>query len=74
VTGHATPNAAFPLTQTSSATVAGNPATISYIELTPGFVGLYQANILIPEVNPGERNLTITIGTVASNTTVISTK
>jgi len=72
--GHATPNALFPVTADSSATVDNVPATLQYVGLTPGFAGLYQANVMIPNVPPGQHPLVITLGGVASNTTTISTK
>jgi uncharacterized protein (TIGR03437 family) len=74
VTGHATPNAQFPLMATASATIAGVDAPVQFAGLTPGFVGLYQANVAIPKVGAGDHNMVITIGQAASNTTVISTK
>jgi uncharacterized protein (TIGR03437 family) len=73
VTGHATPNAVFPVTEPYSATIAGVNAPVSFIGLTPGNVGLYQANVTIPQVGKGNHNLSITIGGTASAATVIST-
>ena len=74
LSGHATPNALFPVTAQYSATVDNVPATVSYVGLTPGFAGLYQADLMIPNVAAGSHPLVITIGGVASNTTAISTK
>src|SRR5258708_16127844 len=48
-----------------SAFIGGLPATISFLGLAPGFVGLGQANILVPNASPGERPMSITIGGVA---------
>jgi uncharacterized protein (TIGR03437 family) len=73
VTGHATPNASFPVTEPYSATIAGVAAPVSFIGLTPGNVGLYQANVTIPQVGKGNHNLTIIIGGTASAGTTIST-
>jgi uncharacterized protein (TIGR03437 family) len=73
VTGHATPNAVFPVTEPYSATIAGVNAPVSFIGLTPGNVGLYQANVTIPQVGKGNHNLSITIGGTASAATLIST-
>lgn len=72
-TGHAAPNQAFPVTETNSATIAGTAATVDYIGLTPGFIGLYQANIVVPKIGAGDHNLVITIGGTASPATVVST-
>ena len=46
--------------------IGGNHATVSYAGLAPGGVGLYQANIVIPAVPPGDAvPLTFTLGSVA---------
>jgi len=74
VTGHATPDAIFPVTATYSATVNGVPASVSFVGLTSGYAGLYQANLMIPNVPAGQHPLVITVGGVASNSTTISTK
>jgi uncharacterized protein (TIGR03437 family) len=74
ITGHAAPTTTtYPLSETASATIGGLSATIEFIGLAPGFVGTYQANIVIPTIAAGTHNLIITIGGTASNTTVIST-
>jgi uncharacterized protein (TIGR03437 family) len=74
ITGHATPNEVFPVTASYSATVGGVAANVGYVGLTPGFAGLYQANLTIPSVPAGQHPLVLTIGGVASNSTTISTK
>ena len=74
LSGHATPNALFPVTAQYGATVDNVQATVQYVGLTPGYAGLYQANVMIPNVPAGQHPLVITIGGVASNTTTISTK
>jgi len=33
-------------------TVGGNSAVMEYLGLTPGFVGLYQANFIVPAIAP----------------------
>jgi uncharacterized protein (TIGR03437 family) len=73
VTGHAAPNQAFAVTETATATINGVAATVDYAGLTPGFVGLYQANIVVPKVAAGDHPLVITIGGTASPSTTIST-
>lgn len=73
-TGQATPASPyFPVTETYSATIAGIPATVTFVGLTPGFAGLYQADVIIPSVGPGDHRLVITIGGKASNVTFLST-
>jgi uncharacterized protein (TIGR03437 family) len=61
------------VTETYSATIAGIPATVLFLGLSPGFAGLYQADVVIPSVGPGDHRLVITIGGKASNSTFIST-
>jgi uncharacterized protein (TIGR03437 family) len=73
VTGQRVPGQAFPVTETSSATIGGITATIDYAGLTPGFIGLYQANIVVPKIAAGDHNLVITIGGTASPAALIST-
>ena len=75
VTGHATPSTAtYPVTAQYSATIGGVAANVNFVGLTPGFAGLYQANIQIPSVSSGSHPLILTVGGVDSNTTQISVK
>ena len=56
-----------------SATIAGRNAAVSFSGLSPGFVGLYQANVTVPANAPsGEQELVVTANGVASNTVRIS--
>lgn len=59
-------------TGVTSATVGGLPAQIYFSGMTPTFVGLAQANIVIPNVPTGDYPLVITVGGVVSNAGVIS--
>ncbi len=72
--GFATP--ASPLLQSTStvaATIGSAPAQVLFAGLSPGFVGLAQANIVIPSgTASGTYPLTITIGGQASNSGTIS--
>jgi uncharacterized protein (TIGR03437 family) len=47
---------------------------VTYSGLAPGFAGLYQVNVLIPNAAPagGSVNLVLTIGGVQSNTVTIA--
>ncbi len=74
VTGHATPMAQFPIVGTVTATIGGSPATVSFAGLTPGYAGLYQANVVVPNVPSGDRPLVLTVNGVASNSSSISVK
>ena len=42
--------------------------------LAPGFAGLYQLNVLVPEAAPGDNPVQVVAGGAASNTAVISVK
>jgi uncharacterized protein (TIGR03437 family) len=71
--GAATPLA--PLSQVTSppvVTLGGVPATVLFAGLTPGWAGLYQVNIQVPNVTAGG-NLTLTVsqGGVISNTALL---
>ena len=52
----------------ASATIAGQPAQLLFLGLTPSFVSLAQANVVVPNLAPGQYDLTLTVGGVASNT------
>ena len=43
--------------------IGGVPATVSYDGLAPNYVGLYQFNVTLPAVPPGNAALTFTLGT-----------
>lgn len=65
------PAGAAPLSRAalpSSATIGGANAAISFLGLAPGFVGLLQANLVVPAgLAPGDHPLVVTIGGRASN-------
>jgi uncharacterized protein (TIGR03437 family) len=42
-------------------------ATLQYAGLTPGLVGLYQFNVVVPAMAPGDYPLTIDAGGVPAN-------
>jgi uncharacterized protein (TIGR03437 family) len=56
----------------TTATVGGIPADISFSGLAPGFAGVGQINLKIPDLPSGDYPLVITIGGVASNTALVS--
>ena len=56
-------------------TVGGVDATvINYMGLTPGSVGLYQANFVLPKVAAGDHRLVINISGQDSNNPYIAVK
>lgn len=72
-TGGETPGQQFPVTETYSATIAGVTANVVFVGLVGDSVGgFYQANIIVPKVASGDRNLVLTVGGKASNTTIVS--
>jgi uncharacterized protein (TIGR03437 family) len=75
VTGDATPSAQFPVTEAYTVTIAGVQAEVRYVGLVPTAVGgFYQANVVVPKVAAGDRNLVITINGKASAATTVSIK
>jgi uncharacterized protein (TIGR03437 family) len=73
-TGQAAPLATISYAAgTASAAIGGAAATVSFIGLAPGFVGLGQANILVPAGAPsGDQVLAISIDGQAANTALVS--
>ena len=72
-TGQPTP--AVPLSHVTSAVTAkigGQPATVLFAGLAPGFAGVYQVNLTVPQLAAGDHPLQVTVGGVASNTGTIS--
>jgi uncharacterized protein (TIGR03437 family) len=55
-------------------TIGGAPASVAFSGLAPGFVGLYQINVSIPDTAPTGSDIavTLTIGGVSSNTVTIA--
>ena len=71
------PTPSLPLSRAAlpaSATIEGAHAPIAFLGLTPGFVGLVQANIQVPKVSAGDHPLVITIGGVRSNSALVTVK
>ena len=59
-------------TAPASATIGGQNAQIMFLGLAPGYVGLLQANIRLPNLSYGDYLMTITIGGVASNSALVT--
>lgn len=63
-----------PTTADVTATIGGEPATVIFAGLAPGFVGLYQINIEVPANAPsgGAVELVLSVGGVVSNVVTIA--
>jgi len=59
-------------TSTPTATIGGVNAPVQFLGLTPGFVGLAQANIQVPTLPSGDYPLVIKVGNFLSASAVIS--
>jgi uncharacterized protein (TIGR03437 family) len=57
-----------------TATVGGQPATVLFAGLAPGYAGLYQVNLTVPQLAPGDYQVQISAGGVASNTATVSVR
>lgn len=66
-TGAPSPNGLSPVTGQNSVSVGNVQARVDYIGLTPGSVGLYQANFFVPQIARGTYPVVITIAGQASN-------
>jgi adhesin/invasin len=53
------------------AKLGGTPAAVAFAGMAPGFVGLLQVNLLVPDVPAGEQALAITVGGAAANPTTL---
>lgn len=58
----------------AAATIGGEPARILFLGMTPGFVGLAQANLVVPETSPlgPDIPVVVTVGGQPSNSVVIA--
>lgn len=59
-------------TATATATIGPQNAPIQFLGLTPGFAGLAQANIQVPNLPNGDYPLAITVGGIVSASAVVS--
>jgi len=72
--GAATPNSPLSrVTSSASATIGTANAAVSFAGLTPGFIGLVQANIVVPAgLTTGDYPLAVTVNGQTSNGAAIS--
>lgn len=71
-TGAASPSGLSPVTGSNSVTVGGAQAQVVYMGLSPGSVGLYQANFIVPQLDKGSYPVVVTIANQASNNPVMT--
>jgi len=71
-TGAAAPGNLSTTAADTTATVGGLPAAVSFSGLAPGFVGLGQVNLLIPNLPGGDQPVIVMIGGAASNTAIVT--
>jgi uncharacterized protein (TIGR03437 family) len=55
-----------------SATIGGRPAQVVFAGLAAGYAGLYQVNLIVPQLARGDYPLQITAGGTAANTAIVS--
>jgi uncharacterized protein (TIGR03437 family) len=72
VSGTPAPSGLSPVTGTNTVTVNGVSAKVLYMGLTPGSIGLYQANFVVPTVAKGTYALVIDIAGQDSNKPLIT--
>jgi uncharacterized protein (TIGR03437 family) len=72
VTGAPSPAGQSPVTGDNTVTVGSANATVKYMGLTPGSIGLYQANFIVPQIAKGTYPVVITIAGQASNNPVMT--
>lgn len=61
-------------TNAVTATVGGKPATVLYGGVAPGYAGLYQVNVVVPQLAPGDYPAQIFVAGAASNTATVSVR
>jgi len=57
-----------------SATIGGQDAAVVFAGLTPGSITLAQANLVVPNLSPGDYPVVVRIGSATSNAPILSVK
>ena len=73
-TGAATPADLFNARLPYKALIGGFDTSVKFLGMTPGFVGLAQANLEIPNLSPGKYPVIVTVNGVDSNAANIYVK
>ena len=56
----------------ATASIGGQPADLLFLGLTPGFVGLAQANLKLPPLEAGNHAVVVTVGGANSNGPIVT--
>ncbi len=64
--GFPAPTSPLAASATPAVTIGGVSAQVSFSGLAPGFVGLYQVNVMVPQSVSGTAQLVIAVGAVSS--------
>ncbi len=70
--GTPAPGGLSPTSGTCTVMVGGSNATVKYCGLTPGGIGLYQVNFIVPQLAKGAYPVILTIGPVQSNAPIMN--
>jgi len=62
------------VTGTVSAVIGAQSAQVAFAGLAPGFAGLYQVNVRVPQVGAGSQPLVISVNGVAGNSGLITVR
>ena len=73
-TGAATPSDLFSARLPFKALIGGFDTSVKFLGMTPGFVGLAQANLEIPNLSPGKYPIVITVNGIDSNAATMYVK